>query len=318
MASLPQELVNSVVNQLDDYSSLTSCALVSTSFVAPAQKATFKSLCTHTELSHGHPTILAASDSLAAFPHLATYIRLLKIDLSHLEHEVQALESILLVVRTLERLIICGRRKRWDSIAPTLKIVIENKYHHAMGYIQSLYLIFHLISFTARLEEREPVEPAPGLAFDVRLTHLALSDSGWGTKALCNLLVSSAPSRTARLERLSIVVDQASRRYDSEPLSTIAPSLRHLSLGIGTIPQPDFKSIRESTGYSARSKADGILTAVSGCPKTASKESVGILSEKRTKERVQIIAEETLMMGTGVWIEIRECRPELTAVLGRI
>ncbi|KAJ7259246.1 hypothetical protein C8J57DRAFT_1339859 [Mycena rebaudengoi] len=113
MASLPQELVNSIVDQLDDYSSLTSCTLVSTSFVAPAQQAIFKSLCIHTELSLRHPTPLAASDSLAAFPHLATYIRLLQFDLSHLESEVQALESIFLAVRNLERLIISGSGMQW-------------------------------------------------------------------------------------------------------------------------------------------------------------------------------------------------------------
>ncbi|KAJ7259262.1 hypothetical protein C8J57DRAFT_1515330 [Mycena rebaudengoi] len=245
MASLPQELVNSIVDQLDDYSSLTSCALVSTSFVAPAQQAIFKSLCIHTELSHRHPTPLAASDSLAAFPHLAAYIRLLEFDLSHLESEIQALESIFLAVRNLERLIISGSGMQWSSVPSALKIGIQNII--AFPSLYGLHLvaihnlpsdfIYHAASSVSVLStcrvsmeqnSEQPRYPFP----DLRLTHLILSDSGWRAKNICDLFLPAAPSHTPRLERLSILMDSECRISDSKLLSAIAPSLRHLSLRI--------------------------------------------------------------------------------------
>ncbi|KAJ7259040.1 hypothetical protein C8J57DRAFT_1234026 [Mycena rebaudengoi] len=58
-------------------------------------------------------------------------------------------------------------------------------------------------------------------------------------------------------------------RAEEVAKSVIQPSF--ISVGGVATPQPDFNSIRGSTGYSARSKADGVLTVVSGCPKTASK-----------------------------------------------
>ncbi|KAJ7257078.1 hypothetical protein C8J57DRAFT_1721337 [Mycena rebaudengoi] len=250
MASLPQELINSVVDHLDDYSSLTSCALVSTSFVAPAQQAIFKSLCIHTELSYGHPTPLAANDSLAAFPHLATYIRLLKFDLSHLEHEVQALKSIFLAVRNLERLIISGAGMRWNSIAPTLKIAIQDIialpsfYGLHLVSIEGLpsHFLYHaaalisvLSTYSVSLEESEDSHLSPGLVSDFRLTDLILSDSGWRTEPLYHRFLAI---QTTHLERLTIIMDAESRAYDSEFLSAFTPSLRHLSLRIGRIREP--------------------------------------------------------------------------------
>jgi hypothetical protein len=259
MASLPQELVNSIVDQLDDYSSLTSCALVSTSFVVPAQQAIFKSLCIHTELSHRHPTPLAASDSLAAFPHLATYIRLLQFDLSHLESEVQALESIFLAVRNLERLIISGSGMQWSFVPSALKIGIQNiialpslyGLHLVTIYNLSSDFIYHAASSVSVLStyrvspeqnSEQPRYPFP----DLGLTHLILSDAGWRARNICDLFLSAAPSHTARLERLSVVMDSECRISESELLSAIAPSLRHLSLRIGStislfnIPAPLF------------------------------------------------------------------------------
>ncbi|KAJ7256937.1 hypothetical protein C8J57DRAFT_1343357 [Mycena rebaudengoi] len=246
MASLPQELVNSIVDQLDDYSSLTSCALVSTSFVVPAQQAIFKSLCIHTELSHRHPTPLAASDSLAAFPHLATYLRLLQCDLSHLESEVQALESIFLAVRNLERLIISGSGMQWSSVPSALKIGIQNiialpslyGLHLITIYNLSSDFIYHAASSVSVLStyrvspeqnSEQPRYPFP----DLGLTHLILSDAGWRARNICDLFLPAAPSHTARLERLSVVMDSECRISESELLSAIAPSLRHLSLRIG-------------------------------------------------------------------------------------
>ncbi|KAJ7256931.1 hypothetical protein C8J57DRAFT_1721247 [Mycena rebaudengoi] len=243
MASLPQELVNSIVDQLDDYSSLTSCALVSTSFVAPAQQAIFKSLWMRTEGSQRHPTLLEASDSLAAFPHLATYIHLLKIDISHLEHEIQALESIFLAVRKLERLIISGAGMRWSSIPPALYTAIQDIITLPSFYGLHLVSIDDLPSdfiyraassvsvlstYCVSLKQNsdEPLYPFS----DLRLTHLISSDSRWRGKPLCNLFLPAAPSHTALLARLSILMDLRCRIYNYELLSAIAPSLRHLSL----------------------------------------------------------------------------------------
>ncbi|KAJ7259269.1 hypothetical protein C8J57DRAFT_1339941 [Mycena rebaudengoi] len=244
MASLPQELVNYIVDQLDDCSSLTSCALASSSFVAPAQQAIFKSLCIHTELSSRHPTPLAASDSLAAFPHLAAYIRLLQFDLSHLESEIQALESIFLAVRNLEHLIISGSGMQWNSIPPTLKIAFQNIITLPSLYglhLVSLHnlpsdFIYHAASSvsvlsTYRVSLEQNSEQTPYPFPDLRLTHLILSDSGWQAKNICDLVLPAAPSHTARLERLSIVMN-SDRISESDLLSAIAPSLRHLSLRI--------------------------------------------------------------------------------------
>ncbi|KAJ7279575.1 hypothetical protein C8J57DRAFT_1570405, partial [Mycena rebaudengoi] len=80
--------------------------------------------------------------------------------------------------------------------------------------------------------------------------HEAERQHGW--------LMMSTPLRRRRGARAEEVAE-----------SVIQPLF--ISVGGVATPQPDFNSIRGSTGYSARSKADGVLTAVSGCPKTASK-----------------------------------------------
>ncbi|KAJ7242417.1 hypothetical protein C8J57DRAFT_1526113 [Mycena rebaudengoi] len=134
MASLPQELINYIVDQLDEYSSLTSCAL---------------SLFIYTELyRHGHP----ASDSLTAFPHLATYIRVLKIDFVPDDLESEALESILRAVRNLECLVIFGVGMRWTSFPPTLRMAIQDII--TLPSVYGLHLVSiddpHPVSFTAR------------------------------------------------------------------------------------------------------------------------------------------------------------------------
>ncbi|KAJ7225019.1 hypothetical protein C8J57DRAFT_1253003 [Mycena rebaudengoi] len=254
MASLPQELVNYVVDQLDDYPSLNSCALVSTSFVAPAQQAIFHSLSIYTELDRrGHPTPPEASDSLTAFPHLAGYIRVLKIDIVHDNLEAEALNSILRAVRNLDRLIISGAGMRWTSIAPTLRMAIQD-----ITTLPSLYGL-HLVSIDdlpsqfiyraaslvsvlsthyVNLEQSGDANHPPNLISDVRLTHLLLSSFGPQSKALCDLFLVAASSYTARLARLSTFIAPDNYTYVSALLSAISPSLRHLSLGINKFTEP--------------------------------------------------------------------------------
>ncbi|KAJ7255547.1 hypothetical protein C8J57DRAFT_1721642 [Mycena rebaudengoi] len=246
MPSLPQELVDSIVSGVDDYSSLKSCSLVSTSFVAPAQRIIFKSL----RLVAGgkHPKIDVVGDSLAASPHLATYIRHLTVILSNpdSEHEVHAMESILLAVRNIERLKIDGRSMQWESIAPNLRaalqMIIALPSLHALSMVAVFGLpstiIYSAASSVSTLgfhrvavnRSDGPQQP-PSVALDVQLTHLMLVGTGEAVHDLCDVFLA-APAQVARLERLSIDLDRRSHPYMDQFFTAIAPSLRHLSLDI--------------------------------------------------------------------------------------
>ncbi|KAJ7261025.1 hypothetical protein C8J57DRAFT_1719811 [Mycena rebaudengoi] len=236
MPSLPQELVDSIVALVDD---------------PPAQRAIFKSLWLHPH-QQGSLKVEAASESLAAFPHLAAYVHHLTMVIPHLEGEIYALESILLTVRNLERLVINGRSMRWSSVAPRLKSALQTIITLPSLHTLHLAAMFGLPSdlicsaassvstlafYRTRLHQSEDPQHPPSLASDVQLTHIMLLDSGERVKDLCNLFLA-VPARVTRLERLSIHIDPQSRTYADQFLTAISPSLRHLSLAIGGVPEP--------------------------------------------------------------------------------
>jgi hypothetical protein len=73
--SLPPEILNVIVHEVDDTASLRRCSLVSTTFLYPSQQCLFHSL-------HLHPDDIQPAHTLfQGSPHLAIYVRDVKLDL---------------------------------------------------------------------------------------------------------------------------------------------------------------------------------------------------------------------------------------------
>ncbi|KAJ7277939.1 hypothetical protein C8J57DRAFT_175599 [Mycena rebaudengoi] len=74
-SSLPPEILNAIVHEVDDAASLRRCSLVSTTFLHPSQQCLFRSL-------HLHPDDIQPAHTLfQSSPHLAIYVRDVKFDL---------------------------------------------------------------------------------------------------------------------------------------------------------------------------------------------------------------------------------------------
>ncbi|KAJ6562133.1 hypothetical protein B0H19DRAFT_1259730 [Mycena capillaripes] len=121
MISLPQELIDAIVSLVDDSESLKACSLVSTAFVAPAQRIILRSLYIEQTSSSSRRSgrneqailsIHRAHAALQASPHISSYIRELKIRVYAPLSDTQQtlLEHILFAASSIEILELSGSK----------------------------------------------------------------------------------------------------------------------------------------------------------------------------------------------------------------
>ncbi|KAJ7473907.1 hypothetical protein B0H11DRAFT_2195532, partial [Mycena galericulata] len=119
MAFIPQELIDSIIWQLDDKDCLRACSLVSCNFREPSQRSLFPSL----DLGRSGRTHEAAASLLAESPHIGSYVRKLSIQLapSDVPSNGRGVESLRAVLDRLPNVTQCTVRgdafgRRWDGI----------------------------------------------------------------------------------------------------------------------------------------------------------------------------------------------------------
>ncbi|KAF7304170.1 hypothetical protein MIND_00649000 [Mycena indigotica] len=76
---LPQELIDSILDNVYKQQDLRACALVARSFRLPSQRKLFEHLSLHPEALHGEPASIAHFERLHAIfiesPHLAKFVK---------------------------------------------------------------------------------------------------------------------------------------------------------------------------------------------------------------------------------------------------
>jgi hypothetical protein len=246
--SLPQEIFDAIIEEVRDSASLTSCALVGTPFLSPSQRNIFRRLSLHRGQSHRHPSLIAAADFFAAYPHLASYVRDLSIELPDTALDAAALQVVLRLIQNIERLVVLGKSVSWKRLGPETASALLDTI--ALPSLSRLHL-FHIqrvpmaliaaavsipiVSFN--VVSTNPAEEPEQLHDSVsapRLRHLTLLYTGLTVLPICNFLLHPRyPPYTSRVERLEIRIDQFSGEYDQRLLTACAGTLKHLAIDPG-------------------------------------------------------------------------------------
>ncbi|KAJ6516530.1 hypothetical protein C8R47DRAFT_399561 [Mycena vitilis] len=124
MAFIPQELVNTIVAEVDDVSALKACSLAGSAFRDATQRGLFQSI-TLTSWPHSvsqSGNYAAACALFAQSPHLATYVLDLKILLQNRRADLDHLQRILPMLVKARRCIIDGyvHQFRWHDMTEGL------------------------------------------------------------------------------------------------------------------------------------------------------------------------------------------------------
>ncbi|KAJ7468102.1 hypothetical protein FB451DRAFT_1258100 [Mycena latifolia] len=255
MASLPQELVDAIIDEVHDKASLKSCALVATTFLPPSQRSIFRSLSVYRQQSQRRQNLVAASGFLTASPHLASYVRDMIIELPNGGPECAHLEIVLRSIHNVERLVVSGKSVLWTRLGPGARTALLDSV--ALPSLSRLHLMnirgvpvaliavatsIPVISFCGiSMDTRE--EP-PNLSIQLhnsssppRILHLILVDSGLLVRPICDFLPRTAPY-TGHIERLEIRIDPYSGEYDQRLLVACANTLKYLVIDPGALLEP--------------------------------------------------------------------------------
>ncbi|KAK7062422.1 hypothetical protein R3P38DRAFT_696243 [Favolaschia claudopus] len=117
IATIPTELVQQIVEEIDDTRSLKSCSLVASLFRVPSQRMLLDTL----SLGDRSPQYLAAKKLLIDSPHIIPYIRALRFRVDWLGYataaSVEAFRFMLNTLTRVRRLAILGiPASTWDSL----------------------------------------------------------------------------------------------------------------------------------------------------------------------------------------------------------
>ncbi|KAJ7735787.1 hypothetical protein B0H16DRAFT_1892202 [Mycena metata] len=238
MISLPQELVDAIIDQVDDNLTLKSCALVSGSFLSSAQRKLFRAI----QIFDTQKSLPDHSHFLSESPHIAFYIRDLTIRSDPDDHT--ALIHIFAVARNVERfnLILAEMPNENPGFMPALVDYLSRPTLRFLGlfYTQGvpstvisaamavLSVFFWRVSMDATEFPQSDVTP--------RVRQLSLLYSGSAVLAICDFLLHPGKSLyTDHIEYVEIRMDSDSASYDHRFLSACAGTLRFLAIDPGAL-----------------------------------------------------------------------------------
>ncbi|KAK6991831.1 hypothetical protein R3P38DRAFT_3091100 [Favolaschia claudopus] len=126
ITTIPIELIEQIVEQIDDKGSLKSCSLAALLFRVPAQRMLLDTL----SLGDRSPQYLAAKKLLIDSPHIIPYIRALRFRVGWLEYatgaSVEAFRFVLNTLTHVRRLAILGSTAAtWDSLHRVTSSILD-------------------------------------------------------------------------------------------------------------------------------------------------------------------------------------------------
>ncbi|KAJ6582955.1 hypothetical protein DFH09DRAFT_279036 [Mycena vulgaris] len=253
MVSLPQELIDAIIDQVQDNTSLKSCAIAASPFLSPCQRRIFRSLHVHRGFSgkNRRRTLRSTSVFFTASPHLASHVRELIIELpDDCAAECGSLQVVLRSVQNIERLVVSGMSALWSNLEPgatsalfaSVALPSLNRFH-VMGIrgVPSALIAaatsIPVVSFSdVIIGDQDRGEEAHGSSSAPRLRHLILPDSRSGTPSICDFLLHPRTlPYTSHIERLEIRIDSSSGKYDHRLLAACAATLKCLVIDPGAL-----------------------------------------------------------------------------------
>ncbi|KAJ7088331.1 hypothetical protein C8R44DRAFT_819436 [Mycena epipterygia] len=128
---IPQEIVDSILGEVEDVESLKSCALVASNFCQPSQRILLRSLTVESGYKDQHPSNYTAVFSLLSkSPHIAVYIKELTIRLPAGHTALQEIETLRWILAQMTKVQHCTLTvqyildTRWSSLHPTISSVV--------------------------------------------------------------------------------------------------------------------------------------------------------------------------------------------------
>ncbi|KAJ7734562.1 hypothetical protein DFH07DRAFT_844724 [Mycena maculata] len=245
MTCLPQELLDTIIDEIQDTSTLQSCALVATSFVAPCQRKIFRMLYFHAVKKATSPRPKAFTES----PHLAAYVRDLTIELPRAASEWVVLDlEVLRLVHNVERLVLDGRYMGYEIPRGAASALLDYlgrpslRRLHLMNLRRApsaLIVAATLIPTVSLSNVTVDSDEDGSVATQPRLRHLALSGAGGMVLSVCNVLLKPRTlPLTQYIERLELRMNAHSRESDQPLLAACATTLQYLVLDVGALDAP--------------------------------------------------------------------------------
>ncbi|KAJ7032039.1 hypothetical protein C8F04DRAFT_671817 [Mycena alexandri] len=242
MIPLPQELVDAIIDQVDEVTTVKSCTLVSGPFLSSAQRKLFRVA----RILAGRRNLSLADYShfLSESPHIASYIRDLDIR-AHPMTEPAALIHILAVVRNVEcfTLTIVEMPKNNPAFTaalldcvcrPTLRRLHLLYMQGVPSTILSAAMAVPAVSFWHI--SMDATEELPQSDFTPRIRQLSLLNSGSAVLDICNFLLHPRKLLyTTHIEYVQIRMDPDSASYDHRFLSACARTLKFLAIDPGAL-----------------------------------------------------------------------------------
>jgi hypothetical protein len=239
MSPLPQELFDTIIDEIRDKETLKACALVATSFLPPSQRNLFRKIQLGGPRSRRDTPVF-----LAGFPYLVAYIRDLTIYVRDTAWNSVAVSVVLRSARDIESLVFCGRASNWSRLGdevsstlldclsrPSLRRLDLTHMEGVPAALISAATAIPVISFyRVRMDLGEEIsdhlrDSAPAS----RLRHLILADTGPAVLAICDFLLHPRnPAYIQQIERLEIRIDQHSASYDARIIAACAATLKSL------------------------------------------------------------------------------------------
>ncbi|KAJ6557906.1 hypothetical protein B0H19DRAFT_122909 [Mycena capillaripes] len=246
MIPLPQELLDAIVDEVDDSTTLKSCSLVATSFLLSSQHNLFRTFWLRGCSSQKAAVFLTES------PHLASYIHDLTVeiwDTTDTSSNLTAVEVTLRLVQNIECLTMSGRSKEWSDLGhevssalfdclsrPSIRRLDLVRMKRVPTALILASTAIPVVSFSRVVmdSEEEISEHMHDSAPTPRLRRLLLPTADPEILRICDTLVhSKKPSYIEQVERLDIRISSESATYDERLLTACAKTLNYPALELG-------------------------------------------------------------------------------------
>ncbi|KAJ7245248.1 hypothetical protein C8J57DRAFT_1476496 [Mycena rebaudengoi] len=274
MPWLPQELIETIIDQADDQTTLKSFSITAHRFISPSQRSIFRSL----ELGQQPGSYEALQARLVASPHLASYIYDLSIDGPNTDAEKSAAAFILRSLPELRSLVFFCSHLGWHDTTnemvdalealisqPYLRsFTISNAWDITTSFISravASVTFFSISGFNVVVDEASlvPVPEYPS-DFHASLKHLVARDEYLGGPRLADVLLS-APASLAHLERLHVNIREPQRL-----LLAVATTLQHLRIEDADVPEDSPKILPPPSPHLRRLEFSVVILDGSAMP----------------------------------------------------
>ncbi|KAJ6467853.1 hypothetical protein C8R45DRAFT_1019245 [Mycena sanguinolenta] len=238
MASIPQELIDAIVQRVDDTAALKACSLAGPRLRGSSQRILLRSLALDTSHTQRHA---ALSTLLTESPHIAAYFSkvVLRVSFSA-KRKVGSLQDVLTRFTNVRRCTIAGEysTERWDSMSPLCPTLLDFIQRQPLTelhvfFLQSLPIhVFALFVssaptvtfYYAVVSSKDQCDELPKKVTRERgMTQLLLSDQA---ETICDAL-ARAPEHIRSLRKLKICPQHD---YSTLLISSAAQTLEHLRI----------------------------------------------------------------------------------------